>query len=73
MGRIFGFQQSDSVVVHPSPWPKWIATQEDSCSVRICDKASDEKIKVEPPADWGNAWAWNISQDGTGIVLRRTT
>jgi len=60
-------------VIHPSPWLEWLGTQSDTHSVWICDKTSDERIKVEPPADWGNAWAWNVTEDGTGILMRRTT
>jgi hypothetical protein len=87
MGRLFRFvkvntrygddavRSAESIetdtVIHPSPRPDWYATQEDHRSVWICKKASDEKIKVEPPACWGNAWAWNISEQGTGIVMRR--
>ena len=60
-------------VTFASPWPEWFATQEDRRSVWICKKGSMDKVKVEPPAAWGNAWAWNITEDGTGIVMRRTT
>jgi len=82
MGRIFRFQQSGDredqgmdrmpepdTVTHPSPYADWFATQEDR-SVLLCDKASDEKIKVEPPASWGDNWAWNVTEDGTSIVMR---
>jgi len=58
-------------VIHSSPWPEWFAGQ-DGRSVLICDKTSDKRITVEPPAAWGNAWAWNVTEDGTGIVMRRT-
>lgn len=58
-------------VIHPSPWPEWFASQEDRRSVVICDRASDNKIKIQPPASWGKNWAWNITEDGSGIVLRR--
>lgn len=75
MGRIFRIRrargQSDAnTVIHPSPWPDWLATQEGR-SVWICNKASEERVRVEPPADWGSDWAWNITEDGTGIVMRR--
>lgn len=59
--------------IHTSPWPEWFATQEDVRSVWICKKDSMDKVKVEPPVAWGTAWAWNLTEDGTGIVLRRTT
>lgn len=63
-------EEPDSVA-HPSPWPEWFASQDDNRSVWICDKTTEEKILVEPSADWGRSWAWNISEDGTGIVMRR--
>ena len=59
-------------VIHQSPWPDWFATQESRRSVSICDKASDERIEVQPPASWGKKWAWNISEDGTGVTMRKT-
>jgi hypothetical protein len=27
---------------------------------------------VEPPAEWGRDWSWNITEDGGGIYFRRT-
>lgn len=67
----FDEQADADSVTHPSPWPDWFATQHDHRSILICDKSSDEKIKVEPPVAWGNSWAWNINTQGTGIVMRR--
>jgi len=78
MGRLFRFGSSQDnsrygdTVVHPSPWPDWFATQEDVRSVWICDKASSEKIKVEPPVSWGMDWTWNVTGEGTGLIMRRT-
>jgi hypothetical protein len=63
--------RDDDAVIFHSPWSEWFATQEDCRSVWLCNKASAERIKVEPPAEWGNGWAWNISEQGTGIVMRR--
>jgi hypothetical protein len=63
-------EESDSVI-HPSIWPEWFATQEHPRSVSMCDRASDAKVEVQPPATWGKIWAWNLTEDGTGIVLRR--
>ncbi len=71
MGRLYRFGPADpDTVTHLSPWPEWFATQQDR-SVCLCDKTSEEKIEVVPPAEWGNAWAWNFTPDETGIVLRR--
>ena len=66
----FGEQSDVDTVTHPSPFSDWFASQ-DGRSILICDKASDGRIKVEPPPAWGNAWAWNIDEAGTGIVMRR--
>ena len=58
---------------HLSPFPEWYATQDaSSCGVWICDKASDQKVKVEPPADWGRHWSWNVTEDGKGVCFKRT-
>lgn len=40
-------------VTHESPWPQWYATQDALRGVWLCDRASDRKAKVEPPAEWG--------------------
>ncbi len=60
------------VRIDKSPWPNWIATQGSLASVAICNRESDEEIQVEPPREWGRNWAWNITEDGSGIVMRRT-
>ena len=57
--------------IHPSPYPEWYATQDASC-VWICDKKSDQRVKFEPPAEWGQHWSWNITEDGKGVYVRRT-
>jgi hypothetical protein len=60
-------------IVHHSPFPDWFATQDTSRGVWLCDRTSDRKILVEPPAEWGRHWAWNLTEDGTGIYFRRRT
>ena len=66
-------ESDEDGVIHPSPWPEWFATQDSHTGVFLCDKATDEKIRVEPPKDWGRNWAWNITEDGTGIFMKRMT
>ena len=58
--------------IHKSPWPAWFATQESLASIVICSKTSGEKVTVEPPMEWGRHWAWNTTEDGSGIVIQRT-
>ena len=58
--------------IHPSPFADWYATQDGSRGVWLCDKTSDGKVKVEPPAEWGRDWSWNVTEDGTGIYFERT-
>jgi hypothetical protein len=58
-------------IIHRSPWPDWYASQVDGTGVWICDRASGQTIKVEPPAEWERHWGWNITEDGTGVELRR--
>ena len=59
--------------IHPSPYPQWYATQDTSArGVWLCDKASDRKVLVEPPAEWGRHWAWNLTEDGKGVGRERT-
>lgn len=59
------------VRVFQSPWPRWYATQDSLAGVAICNKGTDEKVVVEPPPEWGRNWAWNLTENGTGIVMRR--
>jgi len=64
--------ETPDVRIHKSPWSEWFATQESLTGVVICSKTTGEKVVVEPPKEWRRHWAWNISDDGTGIVIRRT-
>ena len=59
--------------IHKSPWPNWYATQGSLASVAICNRETDEEIQVVPPAEWGRKWGWNICEDGSGIVMKRTS
>lgn len=59
--------------IHPAPYSEWYATQDTSCrGVWICDRATEEKVKVAPPAEWGRFWAWSVTEDGKGVCFRRT-
>ena len=62
---------TDDPIIHQSPWREWYVTQDGSRGVWLYDKASDQKVKVEPPAEWGQHWAWNVTEDGTGIYFQR--
>ena len=61
------------VRLHKSPWSEWYATQESLEGVCIVNKATGEKVVVEPPMEWGHRWVWNFSEDGTGIIIIRRT
>ena len=59
-------------IVHQSPFPDWFAFQDTSSrGIWICDRASDRKVKFEPPAEWGRDWSWNLTEDGSGIYFTR--
>ena len=60
------------VRIHKSPWPEWFATQESLDGVMIRNKATSERVLVEPPKEWGSKWAWNFAEDGSGVVIRQT-
>jgi hypothetical protein len=62
---------SEDRIVHPVPFRNWHADQEGR-TIRICDKDSEQRIKVEPPVEWGRHWTWNFAEDGLGIYLKRT-
>ena len=64
--------EEPDVRIHKSPWSEWFATQESLTGVVICNKTTGEQVMVEPPKEWGRAWAWNITEDGFGIMIRRT-
>ena len=57
-------------VIHRSPWKTWVAVRED-CFIRMYDEVSGERTKISPPADWKTAWSWKVTEDGTGIILRK--
>jgi hypothetical protein len=60
-------------IIHPSPFPEWFATQDRrGRGVWLVDKDSNKKVKVEPPANWGQYWRWNVTEDGRGIYFRRS-
>jgi len=64
---------TENYIIHKSPFSDWFATQDTSSrGVWLCDRASDQKVKVEPPAEWGRHWSWNLTEDGTGVYFRRT-
>jgi hypothetical protein len=65
--------EQPDIRIHKSPWPQWFAKQESLGAVSICNKITGETVVVEPPKRWGRNWAWNISDDETGIIIRRTT
>jgi hypothetical protein len=58
------------LVIHRAPWPEWYAPQDPFRGVLFCDKNSDEKVKIEPPPEWGRRWRWNLVEDGSGIYFR---
>jgi hypothetical protein len=59
--------------IHPAPFSDWYATQDTSArGVWLCDRATEEKVKVVPPAEWGPNWSWNITEDGKGVYFTRT-
>jgi hypothetical protein len=65
-------QLTDPLVIHKSPWSSWYADQQGR-AVWIHDKTSSRKAKLEPPAEWGSHWQWNITVDGTGIFFRHVS
>ena len=54
--------------IHPSPYSDWHATQDGSRGVWLCEKASERKVKVEPPAEWGRHWSWNVTRTAGGSI-----
>src|SRR5690606_29776753 len=62
-----------NIRIHRSPWPNWFATQDTVRGVRLHDKVTGQQVSFSPPAEWGPHWAWNVSEDGRGIVMVRTT
>ena len=63
----------DDVRLHRSPFNNWYASQESLRGVVVHDKESAQQIEVAPPSDWGKCWAWNLSEDGLGLVVTRTS
>jgi hypothetical protein len=61
---------TNSPILHQAPFEDWYATQDAVRGVWLCNRADDEKVKVEPPLEWGRKWRWNVVEDGTGIYFR---
>ena len=51
------------LVIHRAPWPDWFVTQDAVPGVRFCNRQGDQKVKVEPPLEWGFRWRWNLAED----------
>jgi hypothetical protein len=66
------FRQTPGVRIRKSPWPDWYATQYSLKGVIICNRQTAEEMLVEPPKEWDDHWAWNFTEDGTGIFIRQT-
>ncbi|MGA2254630.1 MAG: hypothetical protein ABSG53_08220 [Thermoguttaceae bacterium] len=64
-------ESDEDALIHPSPWPDWFATQDSLTGVFLCNNATGENVKIEPPREWGRNWAWNITEDGSGIIMKR--
>ncbi len=62
---------SDGVIIHKSPFADWYADQDVTRGVSLCDRATGQKVTLEPPAEWGQHWTWNLTEDGTGIYFKR--
>lgn len=51
---------------------RWYATQKGR-SVEIRERETHRVLhQLTPPLEWGSNWAWNITDDGTGVYLMRT-
>ncbi len=59
---------------HASPWDEddCFYSQDGSRGVWCCHKLTGQKIKFEPPAEWGTHWRWNLSEIGSGIMFYKT-
>ena len=62
----------ENCIIHLSPFKDWYADQDVSRGVSFHDRATGRKVTVEPPAEWGRHWSWNLTEDGKGIYFRRT-
>ncbi len=65
-------EANEPIVIHRSPFADWFATQDMLRGVSLCDRTSNRKMSLEPPAEWGRHWAWNVTEDGQGVYFRRT-
>jgi hypothetical protein len=58
-------------IIHESPFSNWYATQDTSAGgVWLCDRASDQRVLVQPPTDWGLHWSWNVTEEGKGVYIK---
>lgn len=62
---------TDDLVIHQAPWQDWFVTQDAVRGVLFCNRQGNQRVKVEPPPEWGLGWRWNLTEDGSGIYFRK--
>lgn len=64
-------EDADKARYHPTPWCDWYPAQDSIRGVWIISRATGQKLKVEPPVEWGSYWMWKVF-DEAGVVFHRT-
>ena len=54
---------SEDIIIQTSPFGDWYADQDVPRGVSFHDRATGRKVTVEPPAEWGRHWSWNLTED----------
>ena len=65
-----GTPVTTDLLIHKAPWPNWFATQDAVRGVLFCNRQGDERFRAEPPPERGRKWAWNLTEEGSGIYYR---
>ncbi len=61
----------ENVVTHPVDFETCCVTQRGRGVAVIRKGELDAQQVLAPPKEWGNSWAWNVLEDGSGIYFRR--
>jgi hypothetical protein len=63
---------SESRITHKVDFSVHRVTQRGGSVVAVrVGELEPQEVSV-PPTEWGNSWAWNVLEDGSGIYFRRT-
>ena len=65
-------EQEKSTFTHEVDFASCYVTQRGRGVAVVKKGELDAQEVFAPPQAWGESWAWNVLEDGSGIYVRRT-